>query len=247
MKRISLTLSSMLLFLTALLPGCRDRIVFTGPGDWMLLGEDPDDGTVTYNGQYLYVDADFSDGDLTFKVETYDAIPDATSDVQFAVFFDVDQSSTTGFSTSSAWEYAPNDIGAEFMMMVGRDPVEGGTQNANTIYAWDLIGNSGWTTEVGSVSSIYQPAGEDSVIGGVSLANLGGITGEIDVVAILVCDLEAARDFDYIPDAGHFTINIDSGTVTQASAPLAETVKHPPAGKRISLISGKELILEEVR
>ena len=139
MKRTPLILA-VFLILTALLPGCRERIVYTGLGDWLLLVDDPDDGAVPYNGHYLYVDADFSDDALEFKVQTYAPIPNAYDDVILTIYFDTDQDASTGLSTSiPGWsaEAVPNDIGADFMMLAGAEFGKDGRINEDEIYAWD--------------------------------------------------------------------------------------------------------------
>jgi len=250
MKRTPLILA-VLLILTVLLPGCRERIVYTGPGDWLLLVDDPDDGAVGYNAHYLYVDADFSDDILGFKVETYGSIPDATRDVQFAVYFDTDRDATTGLSTSAGWgdNATPNDIGADFMMFVGSDTADGGLVNENLIFAWDItLATPGWT-EIGQVGAPYQPANGDSVKGFITKEDLNNPTGQIDVVAILLCDPDGEAYYDHIPDQneGHATIDLDNGSVAQTPSQSAGVTINLSSGRRVSLITGKELILEEAR
>jgi len=250
MKRTPLILA-VLLILTALLPGCRERIVYTGAGDWLLLVDDPDDGNVGYNGHYLYVDADFSDDVLEFKVETYAAIPNAYDDVILTIYFDTDQDASTGLSTSiPGWgaEAVPNDIGADFMMLAGAEFSKGDRINEDEIYAWDGNAN-GWSeTPVGSVQDPYRPANTDSVKGTISLDILGNPTGQIDVVAILLCDPDGEAYYDHIPDQneGHVTIDLDNGSVVQTASSAAVAI-NPSSGRRVSLITGKELILEEAR
>jgi hypothetical protein len=254
MKRTPLILFSALLVLTVLLPGCRERIVYTGLGDWLLLAEDPDDGNVAYNGHYLYVDADFSDGALEFKVQTYAPIPNAVFDVQFAVLLDTDQNPATGLSSSNADDFIPpfdppNDIGADYMVFVGIDTTISGRQNENYVFGWDTTGQGGWSIEAEPVSLPYQPTNEDSVKGGVSLAALGN-PSQIDVVAIILCDPYNFTDryFDHIPDVGrgHVTIDLDNGSVVQTSSQSAGVAVDEGSGRRVSLITGKELI-EEAR
>ena len=248
MKRIPLVLLSTLLILTALLSGCRERVVFAS-ADWLLLvGADPNEEGVTYNGSNLYVDADFSDNLLGFKIETYEGIPDASRDVQFAVYLDTDQDTATGLSTSAGWgdNATPNDIGADFMMFVGSDTADGGLINENLIFAWDTsLTTPGWT-EIGQVGTPYQPANQDSVKGSVSEAQIGNPTGQIDVVAILLCDPSGVAYYDHIPDNGHATIDLQGDSVIQASAQTMGISSKAIGSKRISLITGKELI-EEVR
>ncbi|MQY70333.1 hypothetical protein GH141_00180 [bacterium] len=252
MKRTPLILA-VILILTALLPGCRERIVYTGPGDWLLLVDDPDDGNVPYNAHYLYVDADFSDEILEFKVESYGSIPDATRDVQFAVYFDTDRDATTGLSTSAGWgdNATPNDIGADFMMFVGSDTADGGLVNENLIFAWDItLATPGWT-EIGQVGAPYQPANGDSVKGTISLDILGNPTGQIDVVAILLCAPTDPTNlyYDHIPDQneGHATIDLDNGSVAQTSSQSAGVAINPSSGRRVSLITGRKITPEEAR
>jgi hypothetical protein len=249
MKRTPLALLSMLLILTALLPGCRERVVFT-PADWLLIVEaDPNEAGVAYNGNNLYVDGDFSDNLLEFKIETHDAIPDASRDVQFAVYLDTDQDAATGLSASAGWgdNATPNDIGADFMMFVGSDTADGGLINENRIFAWDTtLVTPGWT-EIGQVGTPYQPTNQDSVKGSVSEADIGNPAGEIDVVAVLLCDPPGVAYYDHIPDNGHATIDLDSGTVIQQAPHREVVVLNPISGKRVSLITGKEPTVEEVR
>ena len=250
MKRTPLILA-VLLILTALLPGCRERIVYTGLGDWLLLADDPDDGAVGYNAHYLYVDADFSDDALEFKVQTYAPIPDAYDDVILTIYFDTDQDASTGLSTSTpGWgtEAVPNDIGADFMMLAGAEFGKDGRINEDEIYAWDGNAN-GWSeTPVGSVQDPYRPANTDSVKGTISLDILGNPTGQIDVVAILLCDPDGETYYDHIPDQneGHVTIDLDNGSVVQTASQSAGVAVDGGSVRRVSLITGKELI-EEAR
>ena len=252
MKRTPLILA-VLLILTALLPGCRERIVYTGPGDWLLLVDDPDDGAVGYNAHYLYVDADFSDEILEFKVESYGSIPDATRDVQFAVYFDTDRDATTGLSTSTpGWgaEAVPNDIGADYMMFVGSDTADGSIINENLVFAWDAtLATPGWS-EIGQVGAPYQAVNEDSVKGFITEAALGNPSGQVDVVAILLCAPTDPTNlyYDHIPDIGrgHATIDLESGGVAQSASHGAGVAVDGGSVRRVSLITGKELI-EEVR
>ena len=250
MKRIPLALLSMLLILTALLSGCRERIVYE-PADWLLLVEvDPDEGEVTYNGSNLYVDADFSDTLLEFKLETHAAIPNPYDDVILAIYFDMDQDAATGLSEATGWDanVTPNNIGAEFMMIVGAEFADGGTRiNEDSVYAWDSI-TVGWgQAPAGSVQNPYRPANTDSIKGGVNLGDLANPTGQIDVVAILLCDPSGVAYYDHIPDNGHATIDLAGDSVIQASAQTMGISSRAIGSKRVSLITGKELILEEVR
>ncbi len=252
MKRTPLLFLAVLLVLTALLPGCRERIVYTGLGDWLLLVDDPDDGAVGYNAHYLYVDADFSDDALEFKVQTYAPIPDAYDDVLLTIYFDTDQDASTGLSTSTpGWgaEAVPNDIGADYMMFVGSDTADGSIINENLVFAWDAtLATPGWS-EVGQVGSLYQATDADSVKGSVTEALLGiGTTPQIDVVAILLCDPDGETYYDHIPDQneGHVTIDLDNGSVVQTPSQSAGVAVDGGSVRRVSLITGKRLI-EEAR
>jgi len=247
MKRTPLLFLAVLLVLTALLPGCRERIVYTGLGDWLLLVDDPDDGAVGYNAHYLYVDADFSDDALEFKVQTYAPIPDATRDVQFAVYFDTDQNSATGLSSSTpdwAADAKPQSIGADYMMFVGSDPTDVGPIHTNVIFQWNATDNS-WDS-IDTTLSPYQPANADSVRGGISEATLGN-PSVIDVEAIFICEVAGSNEYrDRIPNSGHATIDLDNGSVVQTASQSAGVAVDGGSVRRVSLITGKELI-EEAR
>jgi len=256
MKRTSIILLSALLVLAVALPGCRERFVYTGPGDWLLLVDnDPDEGSITYNAQSLYVDNDFADGNLVFMVLTHDVIPDPYNDVFFTVYFDTDQDAATGLSASAGWGDAatPNTIGADFMMLVGAEFSEGGVRiHEDEVYAWDNAASAYNPTAVGSVQSVFRPANTDTIRGGVSLTDIGNPTGQINVMAILVCDIDGTADYDHIPDNGYVTIDLDSGSVVQSAIAQSSSsgegivINRSPA-KRVSLMTGKEIIFEEAR
>jgi hypothetical protein len=257
MKRISLILLSALLILAVVLPGCRERFVYTGPADWLLLVDnDPDEGTITYNAQSLYVDNDFTDGSLIFMAVTHDVLPDPPLDyVIFAVYLDTDQDAATGLSASAGWgaDATPNTIGADFMLLVGAEYAEGDVRvHQDEVYTWDGAA-SGWNpTAVGTAQSVSRQANTDTVRGGVNLTDIGNPVGQINVVGILVCDIEGAAEYDHIPDAGYVTIDLDSGSVVQSAIAQSSSsgegivINRSPA-KRVSLMTGKEIIFEEAR
>lgn len=249
MKRLALLAVVALTVSVFILTGCRERIIYTGPADWLLLSTDANDGSVAYNGHYLYVDADFSDNVLLFKVETWAPVPNPASNVQFAVFFDTDASAATGLSatTPGTWE-APNDIGADYMMFVGTDTTSTGTQNSNLIYRWNSAVTPRIWEEVGPVATPYQPANTDSVMGSVSLADIGNPAGAINVMSILLCNPGTSEYRDHIPNTGHAIIDLAADSVIPAASPVA--VLHMQQQERkghVSLITGKVDDFKEAR
>ncbi len=251
MKRASLLAIAAIITATLFLAGCRERTIFTGAPDWLLLATDANESGVAYNADSLYVDADFADNDLEFKVVTWAPIPNAAINVQFAVFFDTDGDAATGLSTSTpgTWE-RPNDIGADYMMFVGTDTTLTGTQNTNIIYRWNATVTPPIWEEVGPIAPPpYQPTNGDSVKGTVTLANLGTPTGAIYVMAILLCNPGTSELRDHIPDTGHATINLATDSVIQASPslPLAGPLETRYQTGHVSLITGKVIDLVEVK
>lgn len=241
MKRtaIAAILAVVLVTLIAL-PGCRERTIFNTVEavDWLLLVEDPDEVNVAYNGHFLFVNIqDLAAGNLTFKVETYASIPNPASDVIMGIYLDTDQSSGTGLSTSAGWDASvtPNDIGADYMMLVGTEPSSG---NSNELDQWNA---GAWER----VCSITVSSYADSLIGTIPLDSIGVSTGSIDIVAILICNPGTSELRDKMPDDndGHVSVSIPGLQVVQTYDPrVVQEIDHQ--GKHISLITGKEINLE---
>lgn len=233
-----------------ILAGCRERIIWTGPGDWLLLATDPNDGSLAYNAHYLYVDADFSDGNLEFKIETWGAIPNAQDSVLMAIYLDTDQNSSTGLSSSTpGWDASarPQSIGAEYMMVVGSDRTDQGATNSNVIYMWNSSATPPNWDSIGVSTNLYQPVGGDSVKGAVSEAMLGNPTA-VDVEAIFICSvLNPLSEYrDRVPDSGHATIDLAADSIIPASlGSIIIADMHQTASS--SLITGKTRILGEAR
>lgn len=242
-KRASIiAVFSAVLLALAVFPGCRNRIVWTGPGDWITIAEDPDEQTSAYNADSLFIDADLDDDIITFKIGTYAPIPSADS-VFFAVYIDADQNSSTGLSSTTDFDgFKPNSIGADYLMTVGAELSDGGTMHTDLTYNW---GDTIWDS-LGLTISPYRAAGADSVLGGISRTAIGN-PSVIDVEALLICafaDVAGGEYRDLVPNTGHITIDLDSGTVTLSTPLIAGIYNPPPADKRYSIITGKEITME---
>ncbi|MBD3285142.1 hypothetical protein GF338_02275 [candidate division WOR-3 bacterium] len=248
MRRKALAaLAAVILVALIVLPGCREREVFgfvEEAGDWLLLVEDdPNEAGVDYNGMNLYLSNTDLPQNLTFKVETHAPISDPATDVIASIYLDTDQDNSTGFTGwPTAPSYSPNDIGADYMMLLGTEPSETGSANQNSLFQWD--GSADTMIDLGSISVT---AYSDSIIGTVGLSTIGNPTS-VDVVAIMICDPGGAYLIDNIPDNGHATVNVTTPqqVVVQTYDPRVTQEIHYP-GKRISLVTGKEIDLEEVQ
>lgn len=232
--------------------GCRERIVWTGPGDWLLLATDPDDGGVTFNGHYLYVDADFSDNVLEFKMETWGTIPNAQDSVLMAVYFDTDQNASTGLSASTPdfdTDAKPQSIGAEFMMFVGSERTDAGPSHNNVVFQWNPSSTPpGWDS-IAVTTNLYQPVGGDSVRGAISEATLGNPSA-VDVEVLFICNvLNPLSEYrDRVPDGGHATIDLAADSIIPASSTPAILLSIPAdRTNRSSLVTGKPRDLGEAR
>jgi len=230
---------AVLLAILIVLPGCREREIFgtAEVAEWTLLNNDPDEGGVAYNGQYLFYNTlHVGQGNLTFKVQTYASIPNPGTDAFMSIYLDTDQSNGTGYTGFDA-STTPNDIGAEYMMLVG---TETGTSNSNMLYSWNS-GGGNWDEVGGITVNAYA----DSLIGTVGLSSIGNPTA-VDIVAILLVNPGNSELRDKIPDNGHATVNVTTLQVVQTYDPRVTQEIHYP-GKRISVVSGKEIDLEEVQ
>lgn len=253
MKRASLIVIATLFAATFFLAGCRERTIYTGGADWLLLATDADDGGVAYNADSFYVDADFTDAILVFKMVTYAAIPNVQDSILMAVYFDTDRSVATGLSvanTSYDVGAKPTTIGADYMMFVGSEITDAGKIYTNRIFSWNSTDNI-WDTLAVTATNLYQPAGaSDSVIGGVDIATLGNPTA-VDVEAIFYCALAntGAEYRDHVPNTGHATIDLAADSVIQASPSLllAGPAEESREKRHVSLITGKAVDLVEVK
>ena len=237
MKRKALIFLTVVFAALTVFSGCRKRIVYTGPGDWLqLVTNDPNETGVAYNGQNLYVDANFSDNTLNFMIKNYAAIP-ATDSGVFLIFLDTDRNATTGFNKAKNWNYSPNDMGAEYMLLIGSETANVGGINANSLYTW---GDTIWTNPRNLATNTYV-ANTDSIIGGVNMADIGS-PATFDVMAIFVGAFlnTSSETWDYLPNSGHATVRTDSGTVVQPTY-LQIIAKSAPSPERISIITGKVL------
>jgi hypothetical protein len=234
MKRITLAALLLVSILSLVfVTGCRERTIYaTLEGEeWLLLTEDGDEGTVAYNGHGFFVNTyDLAEAALTFKMETYASIPDPANDVIMAIYLDTDQNAGTGY-TGFSGEMIPNDIGAEYMLLVGTEPDAG---NTNELDSWNETLGS-WET----VGPVTVDAQADSLIVTAGFASIGNPTS-VDVAVIMICDPGTSELRDLIPDNGHVTVGVTATPVTivQSFDPtvIQESKLH---NKHISVITGK--------
>ncbi|MBN2379533.1 hypothetical protein JXM67_07005 [candidate division WOR-3 bacterium] len=242
-KAYTALLAALLLTLTVL-PGCRERFIFdiVEATDWLLVaGNDPNEAGADYNGSDLYVNtAQLTAGNLSFKMETHGSIPDPATDVIMSIYLDTDQSLGTGYTGWGGDTLVPNDIGAEYMLLVGTEPASGGgAANTDRLLGWNA----------GHWDDIYQitvSSNADSLIATVDMDSIGNPSA-INVVAIMVCDPDGANLEDHIPNTGHATVTVNPPQAAQYYDPDAvqEVYTHP--GKYISFVTGKEIDIEEVQ
>jgi hypothetical protein len=236
MKRITLAALLLVSILSLVfVTGCRERTIYTNleGEEWLLLDEDDDEGTVAYNGFGFFVNAFHlaeTPPSLTFKMETHASIPDPANDVIMAIYLDTDQNATTGY-TGFSGQLVPNDIGAEYMLLVGTEPDAG---NTNELDSWNETDGS-WET----VGPVTVNAQADSLIVTAGFSSIGD-PSSVDVVAIMICNPGTSELRDFIPENGHATVSVlaTQVAVVQTCNPtvIQESKLH---NKHISVITGK--------
>lgn len=243
MKRIGLVVLTVLFAFLAILPGCRVREVGDVSGYWLLLAEDPDEANSAYNAQYLYVDSNFTDGVLNFKMVPYATIPNAADSVLMVVYLDADQNASTGLSSATAgWTgVTPQSVGAEFMMFVGSERNTSGStiepQGLDTIFAWNDTDTT-WDP-AGLTVFPYHPASADSVKGGINESTMGN-PAAVDVEAVFVCAIATADEYrDLVPNTGHATIDLANDTVIPATSAVVNILPPASSSSGVSFIYGK--------
>ena len=156
-------------------------------GEWYLLGTDPDEGNGT-SLRYLFWQS--SNDTLYFKVVHWRAWI-TINDVDTGIFLDVDQDPATG-CPDGFYPGQNNDMGAEFLILVGFEGTEVWWWNDTM---WDV-------TNPIPLAYLDAPNGTDTFIVGVYLADLG--LSHKPCIDVSVA--EPMSEWDWLPDSGHFTI-----------------------------------------
>jgi len=144
---------------------------------------------------------------LEFRVETHGDWSDPhdwDGGINVAVFLDVDCSQATGLSSSTPGWYEPNDIGADFGVAVGA--------TGDTVWMWEAA-DTAWV-QYADLEYLDLPDVGNSFEVGVALSDIGD-PGAVDVVVANV----HSGDWDWAPDAGHRTVQVDDLYIGRASEP----------------------------
>jgi hypothetical protein len=152
---------------------------------------------------------------LDFRVVTNGDWSDYKSTLEgidVALFFDVDQSNTTGQTRASSGTLPVNDIGAEYRLIVGN--------HGDVIDRWLPAPDSAWNN-VGNVAYLNIAADTNTFEVGITLASIGN-PSIFDVVAANVILNQGL--WDWAPDAGHATY----------SPVIPPTVESSPTYNRLS-------------
>ena len=140
---------------------------------------------------------------LEFRVETNGSWSDPygwETGINVAIFLDVDQSQGTGLSEWTGWSYAPNDIGADYMALVGSG------DDWDSLWAWSSADTT-WHP-YGPFPYLDLPATGSVFEVGVALGDLG-LPAVIDIVVGNITRSDAIDYWDWAPDAGHATYPVD--------------------------------------
>ena len=155
---------------------------------------------------------------MEFRVETNGSWSDPygwETGIDVAIFLDADQDQATGLSESSDWAYWPNDIGADYLGLVG---CEGDSlwvwSNADTL--WEFYRPFEYLDLPGAGSSFEV---------GVALVDLG-LPSVVDVVVGGITVSDTAFHWDWAPEAGHATYAVDGLYIGEGRPPSGKGARH---------------------
>lgn len=150
-----------------------------------------------------------SNGNLVeFKVEFNGSWQDPHSEetgIDCGIFLDVDQDYNTGMNQESGWHYYPNDIGADYVAIVGYE--------GDSLWKW----NSADTTWEHYCPFTYlQLNGDTSIFElGINLDEIGNPSAIDIVVGNITFPGSDTAYWDWAPDSGHVTFDLSKGFIKQ--------------------------------
>jgi hypothetical protein len=153
---------------------------------------------------------------LEFRVETHGAWVDPYvfgDGIDAGIFLDTDCDTLTGMSEASGWFYWPNDIGADYMALLGWE--------ADTLLVWDEGGSWG---DGGGYEYVSIENNSSHFEFGIALASLCRPTS-IDIVAINL----TVGDLDWAPDAGHVRYEVTGDYIGGATPDVRASIPRSAA------------------
>ncbi|NUN09303.1 MAG: Ig-like domain-containing protein [Ignavibacteriaceae bacterium] len=143
--------------------------------------------------------------------------------ISFAVFLDTDRNKNTGLSSSVPFGYAPNDIGADYMMICGFED--------NALYKWNQA-DSSWKRHENLVSLELQANSSFSEMK-IPRASIGN-PASADIAALLLTTAPGQdANKDWAPDTTHATYTINGLYIGKESL---NKVSHIAAAKKLYLL-----------
>ena len=164
-----------------------------------------------------------TDTGLIFRLDTHSAWAnpyDPDNGVNAAIFLDTDANPSTGLSATSTYMYYPNDIGADFAILVG---IEG-----DALFSWDPGWNK-WSNPV-ELTSLMLDTDTTRFEVEVNFEMLLN-PDLLHVVAATVSWVDQESMYDFGPDEGHGIIDIGpqaSSTDPPFVARPATDIHEPP-------------------
>ena len=162
---------------------------------------------------------------LEFRVEMYGGWVDPHAyPLDCGLFLDTDCDTLTGMSEASGFGYAPNDIGADYLALVG---LEGDVIAAwNDSTAWGVVADYEYVNITGN---------SDYFEAGVALEDLSWPSA-IDIVVANISDF-----WDWAPDTGHVRYEVTGDYIEGATSRIGTSAPAPTPndGRPTPLMSGK--------
>lgn len=182
---------------------------------WIALIEDADEA---WSRDLASVCVRSTAATLEFRVETNGSWSDPHSwgsGINVGIFLDVDQSQGTGLSEWTGWSYAPNDIGADYVGVVGME--------GDSLWVW---------SNADTLWEFYRPfeyldlpdAGSSFEVG-VALVDLG-LPSVVDVVVSNITYSDTTAYWDWAPDAGHVAYRVDGLYIGGGQPPSGKGPRH---------------------
>mgnify|MGYP000052908733 CR=1 FL=1 len=150
-----------------------------------------------------------SNGNLIeFRVEFNGSWQDPHSEetgIDCGIFLDVDQDYNTGMNQESGWHYYPNDIGADYVAIVGYE--------GDSLWKW----NSADTRWEHCCPFTYLQLNSDTNIFelGINLDEIGNPSAIDIVVSNITFPASDTAYWDWAPDSGHVTFDLSKGFIKQ--------------------------------
>ena len=168
-------------------------------GEWQLLLTDPDEPEAWMDLKEIYTKDDGTN--IYFKVVFYESWPgDPHEYIDTGILLDVDQNPHTGMNSTTSWyPYGVNDIGADYLAVVGYE--------GDSVWKWNDY-NESWDYCYANFTYLDLQSNRNYFEVGFKLSDIGNPSA-IDIVIV---NIDVASDcyWDYAPAGGdgHATYNI---------------------------------------